>query len=73
MEVNKMGMKFKAKAIVLSCESKTSEKGMYFITTLGGMGWGHKFFTKQFMEPSAKEKEFDFEFDNGKLNIIQGE
>lgn len=68
-----MGMRLTAKACVLSCESKSSEKGVYFITTLGGMGFGCKFFTKQFIEPSNKEREFNFDFDNGKLNLILGE
>lgn len=68
-----MGMRLIGKGCVLGCESKTSEKGVYFITTIGGMGFGCKFFTKQFIEPSNKEREFIFDYDNGKLNLVQGE
>ena len=30
-----MGMKLKAKAMCLGCEQKSSDKGVYFIVTLG--------------------------------------
>lgn len=66
------GMKLKGKGIVLSCESKTSTKGNnYFLTTIGGIGFGNDFFTKGFVKPSDKEVELEFEYVNGKLNLIE--
>ena len=65
-----MGMKLKAKAMCLGCEQKSSDKGVYFIVTLGGIGFGCKFFTKSMVIPSDKMQDFDFEYDNGKLNLL---
>lgn len=68
-----MGMRLTGKGVVLGCESKTSEKGVYFITTIGVWVLDVNFFTKQFIEPSNKEREFIFDYDNGKLNLVLGE
>lgn len=65
-----MGMKLNGKARVLGCEHKKSDKGDYFIITLGGMGFGEKFFTKTMLNPSDKEQDFEFDLQNGKLNLI---
>lgn len=65
------GMRLKAEGMILSCESKTSAKGnQYFLTTVGGVGFGCDFFTKKFVKPSDKLVSLDFEYSNGKLNLI---
>lgn len=62
-------MHLSATGKVLGCESKTNKTGgQYFMVLIGGEGWGHKFYSKDFIEPNAKKEiQIHFNYEQDKL------